>query len=162
MRVIALALACLLGLGGSSRADATGCAAFKWPVTREQALFSAATEARPGVAVAIGSAVELTLTPYGDASFSIPPERSPAVGTFGGKVDVIVPPQGGIQITLSEEAWIDVIQDGRIVHAADFSGAKSCPGIRKSVRFKLLGGAAIVQFSGVKKTRLKVAILSLQ
>jgi hypothetical protein len=37
---------------------------------------------------------------------------------------------------------------------------KTCPGIRKSVRFKLAAGAATVQLSGAKKAGLKVAVLT--
>ena len=71
-----------------------------------------------------------------------------------------VPPGGEIQFSLSDEAWIDVVQDGKTVKSAAFSGVKTCPGIRKSVRFKLAGGAAIVQFSGARKPDLKVAVLT--
>jgi hypothetical protein len=37
---------------------------------------------------------------------------------------------------------------------------KTCPGIRKSVRFRLLAGAATLQISGAKKADLKIAVLA--
>jgi hypothetical protein len=73
---------------------------------------------------------------------------------------VAVPPEGELQISLSDEAWIDVVQDGKAVKLAGFSGMKTCPGIRKSVRFKLAAGPATIQLSGAKKETLKVAVLS--
>ena len=81
-------------------------------------------------------------------------------GTFGAVASVEVPASGAIQISLSGEAWIDVIQDGKAIKSAGYSGVKTCPGIRKSVRFKLAAGPAIVQFSGAKKAELKVAVLT--
>ncbi|TPJ56574.1 hypothetical protein FJ471_23945, partial [Mesorhizobium sp. B2-7-1] len=59
----------------------------------------------------------------------------------------------------------DIPGVGRFAVVADpqgaaFSGVKTCPGIRKSVRFKLAGGAAIIQLSGAKKADLKVAVLT--
>ncbi|MDX8479399.1 hypothetical protein RFN28_13045 [Mesorhizobium sp. VK24D] len=73
---------------------------------------------------------------------------------------MIVPPEGELQFSLSDEAWIDVVQDGHAVKSAGFSGVKTCPGIRKSVRFKLSAGPATVQLSGAKKADLKVAVLT--
>jgi hypothetical protein len=46
------------------------------------------------------------------------------------------------------------------VQSVDFSGVKTCPGLRKSVRFKLSAGPAIIQLSGAKKAGLKVAVLA--
>jgi len=160
MRIVVLGLIGLLGLTGTSAADEAGCKTFKWPVTREQALFSIAPAAASGTEIAVGAAAHLALAPADTVAFTVPPEHAPAAGTFGATANVMVPPQGEIQITLSDEGWIDVIQDGHAVPAANFSGVKSCPGIRKSVRFKLMSGAAVVQFSGVRKADLKVAVLA--
>ena len=37
---------------------------------------------------------------------------------------------------------------------------KTCPGIRKSVRFKLAPGTATLQLSGAKDESIKVAVLA--
>jgi hypothetical protein len=108
----------------------------------------------------VGAAADLALVPADKAGFTLPPERAPAGGTFGAVASVEVPAGGAIQISLSGEAWIDVIQDGKAIKSAGYSGVKTCPGIRKSVRFKLAAGPAIVQFSGAKKAELKVAVLT--
>ena len=41
MRMFVFGLSALLAATTASMADDAGCAAFKWPVTREQALFAA-------------------------------------------------------------------------------------------------------------------------
>ena len=160
MRTIILGLAGLLGLTSAAMADDPGCASFKWPVSREQALLPAAPAAQSGTDIAVGAAADLTLVPADTVHFAIAPERAPAAGTFGATANVMVPPQGEIQVTLSDEAWIDVVQNGQAAHSLDFSGVKTCPGIRKSVRFKLMGGAAIIQLSGAKKADLKMAVVA--
>lgn len=159
MKRIAICLfAILAGTGFAIAAD--GCEAFKWPVAREQSLFAAAPAAQGGATLAVGAAADLALEPIDAVSFTVPPEHAPADGTFGTTANVTVPPDGELQISLSGEAWIDVIQDGRAVKSAAFSGVKTCPGIRKSVRFKLAGGAAIVQVSGAKEDSIKIAVLT--
>jgi hypothetical protein len=160
MKKVAISLFVFLAGTSVTMAANAGCDAFKWPVTREQALFPAAPAAQSGGAVAVGQAVDFTLAAVDTISFAVPPERAPAAGTFGATASVAVPPEGELQISLSDEAWIDVIQDGQAVKSAGFSGVKTCPGIRKSVRFKLTPGAATIQLSGAKKEDLKVAVLA--
>jgi hypothetical protein len=159
MKTFAMGFVALFAATSASVAD-DGCAAFKWPVAREQALFAAAPATQPGATLAVGAAADLSLVPIDEVTFKIPPEHTPAAGTFGAAAEVVIPPAGAIQISLSEEAWIDVVQDGRAVQSVDFSGVKTCPGIRKSVRFKLSAGPAIIQLSGAKKAGLKVAVLA--
>ena len=149
-------------LAGSSFANAAdpGCAAFKWPVTREQALFAAAPAAQPGASLAVGEAADMTLVPVDTVSFTVPPQRAPANGTFGATADVVVPPEGELQVTLSGEAWIDVVQDDRATKSVGYSAVKTCAGIRKSIRFKLSAGTATIQLSGAKDQSIKVAVLA--
>ncbi|CCV07858.1 conserved exported hypothetical protein [Mesorhizobium metallidurans STM 2683] len=157
-RVVISLFAILAGTSFAMAADA-GCAAFKWPVTREQALFPAAPAAQSGAALSVGEAADVALAPVDTISFTVPPERAPRAGTFGATASVIVPPEGDLQISLSGEAWIDVIQDDRAMKSVGYSGVKTCPGIRKSVRFKLAAGPATIQFSGAKEQGIKVAVL---
>lgn len=160
MKKVIISLFAILASSGFAAAAGASCEAFKWPVTREQALFAAAPAASSGTTLAVGDAADLALVPAETAGFALPPERSPAEGTFGAVASVEVPPEGAIQISLSGEAWVDVIQDGKAVKSAGYSGVKTCPGIRKSVRFKLAAGPATVQFSGARKAELKVAVLT--
>ncbi|WP_376703899.1 hypothetical protein [Mesorhizobium sp. ISC25] len=158
MRKVVVSLFAILAGTSVAMADDAGCAAFKWPVTREEA--PAAPAAQSGADLSVGEAADVALAPVGTISFTVPPERAPAAGTFGATASVAVPPEGELQISLSDEAWIDVVQDGKAVKSAAFSGIKTCPGIRKSVRFKLAAGPATIQLSGAKKPDLKVSVLT--
>ncbi|WP_336618903.1 hypothetical protein [Mesorhizobium sp. WSM4962] len=160
MKKFAISLfAFLAGTSFAIAADA-GCDAFRWPVTREQALFPSASAAQSGAALTVGQAADFSLAAVDTIGFEVPPGRAPAAGTFGAMASVTVPAEGELQFSLSDEVWIDVVQDGRAVKSAGFSRAKTCPGIRKSVRFKLSAGPATVQLSGAKKADLKVAVLT--
>ncbi len=160
MKKVVLSLFAILASTSFAMAADGGCDAFKWPVAREQALFAAAPATQSGAALAAGEAADLALEPVDAVSYTVPPERAPAAGTFGATASVTVPPEGELQISLSGEAWIDVIQDGHATKSAAFSGVKTCPGIRKSVRFKLTPGAATIQLSGAKDESIKVAVLA--
>lgn len=160
MKKVVISLFAILAGTSFAMAEEAGCEAFKWPVTREQALFAAAPATASGATLAVGAAADLALVPVEKAGFSVPPEHAPASGTFGAVASVEVPAERAIQISLSGEAWIDVIQDGKAVKSTGYSGVKTCPSVRKSVRFKLAAGPATVQFSGAKKETLKVAVLA--
>jgi hypothetical protein len=73
-----------------------------------------------------------------------------------------LPKAGLYEITLSDEAWIDVVQGGASVKSSDFSGQKNCPGVRKSVRFPLAAGAATVEISNAASAAIQVAIAPAQ
>lgn len=160
MKTFVISLFAILAGTCSAMAAGAGCDAFKWPVTREQALFPAAPAAQSGADLTVGQAMDFALVAVDTISFEIPPERAPAAGTFGATANVTVPPEGELQFSLSDEAWIDVVQDGHAVKSTGFSGVKTCPGIRKSVRFKLSAGPATIQLSGAKKETLNIAVLA--
>ena len=145
--------------------DASGCDKFKWSIARERAWFAAGAEpvaagadlpfAEQGYAVA--------LVPDESAGFVAPPERAPKPGAFGGVLKISALPKAGLyDITLSDEAWIDVVQNGASVKSSDFSGQKNCPGVRKSVRFPLAAGAATVQISNAASASIQLAIAPAQ
>ena len=143
-----LSLLFVVSLASTARAqDATGCDKFKWSIARERAWFAAGvkpvaagadlTLAEQGYAVA--------LVPDESAGFALPPERALKPGAFGSVLKISGLPKAGLyEITLSDEAWIDVVQNGASVKSSDFSGQKNCPGVRKSVRFPLAAGPATI------------------
>ncbi len=143
--------------------DASGCAKFKWPIDRERSAFGTpglqtveAGKPLPGI---MDPAI-VKLKPVADAGFERPPGHKPKDGTFG--IVVKTPPlavAGTYQVTLSDDAWIDVIQDGREVRSTAFSAARDCPNVRKSVRFPLAAGQAVVQISGAAADSIKIDLL---
>jgi hypothetical protein len=133
--------------------DASACAQFKWPLTTEKSWFEAEklTELQSGAAVteAAHGAFSLLLKPSAEVRFALPPGGKPkpdkpigAVLSFGA-VTVL----GTYQVTLSDEAWIDIVQDGAYRPSLEFSGIHGCPRLRKSVRFAFKEGPLVLQLS---------------
>jgi hypothetical protein len=161
-----LALIAAMALAGAAHAeDMSSCAAFKWPLDKERSAFDAAGLQQVASGAARGAwkeqAFALKLMPVADVAFTIPPGgRSKAGGaTFGGTLTFEAPDKPGLyQVTLSGEGWVDVVQSGASLKSAGHSGAKNCPGLRKSVRFKLAAAPVVLQLSGVPAETIKVAI----
>ena len=61
-------------------------------------------------------------------------------------------------MTLSGEGWIDLAQNGTALDSTDHTGAKNCPGLRKSVRFDVGAAPLALQISGAPADTIKVAI----
>jgi hypothetical protein len=144
--------------------DKPACEQFDWPVKREQALFGA-SGLRPAASGAkldsIGSGFALELQPHASVAFILPPERQPkSADSFAGVISFANVPKAGLyQVTLSAEAWIDVIQYGQALKSKAFSGKRGCADVRKSVRFELKPGALTIQLSGVPEKTIKLAVL---
>ncbi len=157
-----IGLAAGLLAGAPARAEEPACGAFAWPLARELALLSAADlpAVKSGGAAPAGSAVAVTLQPMALVAFAIAPERTPkSPASYGAVVNINNPGKAGLyQITLSEEAWVDVVQGDARVHSAAFSSKPGCPGMRKSVRFNLASAPFVVQISGSPVERLNIAV----
>jgi len=165
LKRLAAATLSVLAANASAHADeASACDKFKWSLAREQAWFATSpkpVESGPSIALAPAS-YELALVLDSAARFPIAPERAPKPNTYDGLVNLVDVPDGVYQITLSDEAWIDVAQNGALVKSQDFSGRKDCPGIRKSVRFDLKAGPAIVEISDAPRSNIRLAIAPAQ
>jgi len=141
-----------------------GCDKFAWSLARERTLFSATDQPMVNAGEALSglpkTAITLRLQPGTEAAFTMPPERKPkAERWFGGMLRLPAPNKAGIyQVTLSEEAWIDVVQDGHYARSVGSSGRSDCPGLRKSVRFDLSAAPAVLQISGVAAEQVMLTI----
>jgi hypothetical protein len=158
--LIALALLALLG---SADAANDGCDKFAWSLARERAAFAAAgktTIAGETLAALPAGALVIRLQPGSQASFAMPPERKPRTEQWhGGMVRLPALAKAGIyQITLSDDAWIDVIQNGRYARSVGSTGRSDCPGVRKSVRLDLDASPVVQQVSGVAPDTITVTI----
>ncbi len=103
----------------------------------------------------------MELQPNATVPFVIPPAREPKTAdSYGGVVTVSnLPKAGAYQVTLSAEAWIDAVQDGKAVPSAAHTGKRDCADIRKSVHFELQPGRVTIQVSGAAATSIKLAVL---
>ena len=92
------------------------------------------------------------------------PERKPRIEPWhGGMVRFPALARPGIyQITLSDDAWIDVIQNGRFARSVGSTGRSDCPGLRKSLRLDLDAAPFALQVSGVSPDAIVVAISPVQ
>lgn len=143
-----------------------GCESFKWPLDKERAAFGDAGLEKVGSGAARGAwkeqAFALSLVPVAEVTYALPPAKKAkdASGVqFGGMLAFAAPDKAGAyQVTLSGEGWIDLVQGGATLSSADHSGAKNCPGLRKSVRFNVDAAPVVLQISGAPAESIKVAI----
>ena len=65
----------------------------------------------------------------------MPPERAPKnPDSFAGKIEFAAAAKpGAYSITLSDGAWIDVIQGGRYLKPTAFTGVLECPGVERAL-----------------------------
>ncbi len=160
-RVFAIAALLVLGCGAVQAQDAAACGKFKWSLARELAWIAAGpAHVASGAAIAIADkAYVITLAPNAAAGYVLPPEREPKAGTNGATLQVAPPSAAGLyEFTLSDEAWIDVIQGGVRLKSVDFSGQKDCAGVRKSVRFALSAAPLTLEISNVEGETITMAI----
>ncbi|MFG3596120.1 hypothetical protein [Bradyrhizobium sp. RDI18] len=154
----------LIGFLGPAMAADDGCEKFAWSIARERTAFAATDKATIAAGETLpalpAGALVVRLQPGEQASFAMSPERKPRIERWhGGIVRLPALPKPGIyQITLSDDAWIDVIQNGGYVRSVGSTGRSDCPGVRKSVRLDLDASPVVLQVSGVAGEAIAIAI----
>ncbi len=139
------------------------CATFKWPIDIEWGWFADGTPLQVAAGGSLRGiperAIRFALLPVGEVALIVEPRRKPAAHSRSGVFAIAgIPAAGTYQLTLSEDAWIEVVQDGAALPAVEFSGVKGCAGVRKSVRFDLKAGPAQVQITGAPTSQILIAI----
>jgi hypothetical protein len=160
---IALSLVSASAEDAQNKPDgAAACDHFAWPITREKTWFAGKLPtAHSGERFTMSDeGVLLQLKPTKNFDFFLPPERPPKPDSYSGNIVIFgVMNPGVYQVTLSDEAWIDVFENGFRLKSTAFTGQKDCPDVRKSVRFELTPGAPItIQISNAPKDQVKFAI----
>lgn len=141
-----------------------GCGKFAWPVMQEReaiaALSGPALASGASQEAGWGRAFKLLLRASADAEFAMPPERKPRIENWrGGMVRLPAPPQAGVyQVTLSEDAWIDVVQNGGYARSIGSTGRSDCPGLRKSIRFDVAANPMVLQISGASTEVISIVV----
>jgi hypothetical protein len=158
---VALAFAVVgwwLASGLSAGAAEQGCERLAWDLGLERTLLAEATTTQAGVP-APPLARRLALRPIGEAGLPMPPGREPrSADARAGHLSATIAAAGLYRVTLSEEGWIDVVQGGAYLQPDGFTGVRGCPGIRKSVRFRLQPGPVTVQVSGSSADAVAVSV----
>ena len=159
MKRLGLAFIALLIAAPAFGQEAIGCDKFKWPLDRERTLLTQVTPAVSGSDLALAKGAKLTLLPFAEAKLPVAPTRAPKDGSFAGYLRISAPPAAGVyRVTLSANAWIEVVQDGQIVKSGEFSGVGGCDGLRKSVKFDLAARPFIVELSGMPSPEINVVV----
>ena len=142
--------------------EPVGCDKFKWPLDHERELLASPSQTASGgdMQKPLAAAVMLKLLPLADAHLPTAPSRAPkSPDTYAGFVRVpALEKAATYRITLSEGAWIDVVQDGHQVKSGAFSGATGCDGIRKSVKFDLAATPFIIEISGTTAQAIAIVV----
>ena len=164
MRVIGFALVSVIALASPAIAQQSGCAGFKWPIDREQAAFAGSSlpTINSGTQIpGVMEGVNLRLARQDSLTFDVAPthkpRNTPAFGGIFGMVPIQV--AGAYQVTLSDGAWIDVVQNGKALQQTGFTDSHDCPTVRKSVRFNLAAGPVTILVTDAAKDTLKLDVL---
>lgn len=164
MRTVLVVLAACAIAAPAFAEEPVGCDKFKWPLDKERATLNGTdlpkVTSGDRISWPIPFATAVALRPIADARLPSPPERAPkSPETFAGFLLIPAPARPGTyRITLSSEAWVDVVQNGLTIKSAAFSGATGCEGIRKSVKFVLAAKPFTVEISGVATASIKMVI----
>jgi len=166
LAIFAIAAGVTSGFAGAK--DNPACEQFDWSVTREleilrdpylEMVFSGAT---------LGSIPDkglvMQLQPNATIDYVLAPGGEPkSDDSFAGLLFIKDVPQSGIyQVTLSEDAWIDLIQDGKALALAAETVNPNCSDARKSMRFRLERGPVTIQVSGASSTLIKLVVLPVE
>ncbi len=157
MRRGAAVVAALAFGATGARAD---CDHFKWRLDQEKTWFAQSPEPlQAGAEIpAAKNAYEVALKPESAAGFIVAPKKL-TPGAFGAVVRIAAIPKAGLyQMTLSREAWVDVIQNDARARTRNVSRQRDCPSFAKSVRFTLAAGPAVLEFSGVTASSIAFAL----
>jgi len=153
-------IACLLPFLAATEAAAQDkCRNFSWSMGRQIDLFD---EPLPVVQSAQWlpkeGAFSLILKPVGDVIYLKTPERG-SDGSWGAVITFENVPAGRYQIALSEEAWVEAIQENvrLAVRAAD--RGQECRGVRRSLEVEVRGEPLTLQVGGAGVRRVNVAVV---
>ncbi len=163
---LAAAWLSVTGTGVALAAD-DPCAAIKWNITDERAVFAqvarteaAGHDAATAPAIKTKTLYELSLAPQDGVKFVVPPgKKALPDGAFAGLVHFRVPTSGAYRISLDQGFWVDIVSHQTLIESTDFTGAHDCNAPRKIVQYTLPAGEDLVlQLSGAAKDRVRVAV----
>jgi hypothetical protein len=140
-------------------AATTGCDAGKWPLSVVQGRFGGTL---PAVAngdslPTLGAPVLVNLSAQADVAFVHAPARAAKANpAFAAVVKLGPKPAATYQVTVSDGAWVDLVEGGEIVKQSGYVHRKDCAGVDKSIRFKTNGGPLAIQISGAYAKAIKL------
>jgi len=100
----------------------------------------------------------LRLRPVAEVIYLVSPERGNDGGN-GGIVTLENVPAGRYRIVMSEDAWLDAVQDNVRLPKLSVRRVTDCPGTRQSAQVDVRGEPLTLQIGGAKAQRIMVAVL---
>ena len=154
--IACLFLAC--GTAGAAAQDGN-CRNFSWSVGRTIDLFD---EPLPTVQSAQSLPKEgvfaLQLRPVADVIYMMTPERG-SDGSWGAVITLENVPAGRYQIALSDDAWVEAVQDNKRLVTFASKRSKECRGVRHSVDVDVQSNPLTLQIGGAHVRRLNIAVV---
>lgn len=156
----AVLLLTLLAWAAPAAAQPDGCLQYSWSYGREIDLFadgylptidSASSLPKEGV-------FALRLKATSDIMYPVPPDRGRDSG-YGGYVTLESIPAGRYHIVLSEDAWVDAVEEHARLPVRDSGKIDNCPSVRQSVQFEVTGQPLTIQISGAPVDHLSIAVV---
>ena len=154
--IACLFLAC--GAAGAAAQDGN-CRNFSWSVGRTIDLFD---EPLPTVQSAQSLPKEgvfaLQLRPVADVIYMMTPERG-SDGSWGAMITLENVPAGRYQIALSDDAWVEAIQENVRLPLLASGRTRECQGVRRSVDVDVKGEPLTLQIGGATAHRINIAVV---
>lgn len=99
----------------------------------------------------------MRLRPAAEVIYRVPPERG-SDGGLGGIVTLENVPAGRYRVVLSEEVWIDAVQEDVRLPVLATTRATDCPGMRLAVQLEVRNEALTLQVGGASSGRIMIAV----
>lgn len=141
------------------------CMSYDRNVTQELELLSHAIKATP-TSISIKKAYQIQLAPQSDIIMLAEPNRiSLDDASFALILPLDIPKTGDYRVSISSEAWIDVIKNTdknnkyEVVSSNDFTGHADCKILRKLVEFSLdKNEQYFLQLSGATSSNITILV----
>ena len=98
------------------------------------------------------------LRPAAEVIYPTMPERG-SDGSWGAVITLENVPAGRYQNALSEEAWVEAIQDNARLPVRALGRAVECRGVRRSVEVEVKGDPLTLQLAGAGVRRINIAVV---
>jgi len=159
MRTALIACLCFLLAATGVSAQQENCRNFSWSIGRSIDLFD---EPLPTVqsnqSLPKEGVFALVLKPVADVIYPLTPERG-SDSAWGGVMTIENVPAGRYQIGLSEEAWVEAVQENKRLVTFASRRVHECRGVRRSVDVDVQGEPLTLQIGGAAAHRINIAVV---
>lgn len=101
-----------------------------------------------------GGTVQIALLPQNDVKFAA--GKATRKG-YAGLAAIDLPKAGTLQLALDNKTYVDLVRGGKPLALAGEPRMKGCPGVQKTLDFKVAPGRYLIQLSGSPGKSVKIA-----